>query len=78
MIVQLNEPPSSLLLVKGNVGEEECAMITQVRNVHFTKVEEFDAYFNELNSEEPSPLRRIEDSSFVIVPLRILKEFIGN
>ena len=71
MIVQLDEPYSSLLLQRGMVGKEECVMITQVRNVHFTKIEEFDAYFNEINSKGPSPLRRIEDSNFVVVPLRI-------
>jgi hypothetical protein len=77
MIVQLVEPFSSLLLQQGIVGKEECVMITQIRNVHFTKIEEFDAYFNDLNSKGPNPLRRIEDSSFVIVPLRILKELLG-
>ena len=82
MIVQLKDPPSSVLLqkrVKPDTGEEYL-MITQVNNVHFTSVAEFDAYFNDMNRGGGSPgsLRRVIDSNFVVVPAKVLKDYIEN
>jgi hypothetical protein len=79
MIVQLKDPPSSLLQrrVKPDTGEEYL-LITQVNNVHFTSIAEFDAFFNDINrgGGSPSPLRRVIDSNFVVVPALVLRDFL--
>jgi hypothetical protein len=82
MIVQVDSPPSSLLMqrrVKEETGEEYL-FITQINNVHFTKLSEFDSYFNEINkgSGSPSATRRIVDSNFVMVPMTVLRVFLEN
>jgi hypothetical protein len=82
MIVQIDYPPSSLLLqrrVKEETGEEYI-FITQINNVSFTKLSEFESYFNEINrgGDSPSATRRIVDSNFVIVPVSFLHAFLDN
>jgi hypothetical protein len=37
---------------------EEFMFITQINDVHFTKMSEFDSYFNEINKEGDSPRAR--------------------
>jgi hypothetical protein len=82
MIVQVEHPPSSLLLQRRVMEEkgEEYLFITQINNVHFTKLSEFDSYFNEVNkrSNSPSATRRIVDSNFVVVPMSVLRGFLEN
>ncbi|MDP2901164.1 MAG: hypothetical protein Q8O47_09365 [Candidatus Bathyarchaeota archaeon] len=80
MIVQLKDPPSSVLLqrrVKQDTGEE-FLLITQVNNVNFTSIAEFDAFFNDINrgGGSPGPLRRVMDSNFVVVPAKVLRDFL--
>ncbi|MCX6648351.1 MAG: hypothetical protein NTV61_03050 [Candidatus Bathyarchaeota archaeon] len=81
MIIQVESPPSSLLLQR-RVAEtgEEFIFITQINNVRFTKLSEFDSYFNEVNRGGGSPgaTRRIVDSNFVLVPLKALRGFLDN
>ena len=82
MIVQVEHPPSSLLLqrrVREEKGEEYL-FITQINNVHFTKLSEFESYFNEVNKggNSPSATRRIVDSNFVVVPMSVLRGFLEN
>lgn len=82
MIVQVEHPPSSLLLqrrVREEIGEEYL-LITQIYNVHFTKLSEFESYFNEVNKggDTPSATRRIIDSNFVVVPMDVVRGFIEN
>ena len=82
MIVQVEHPPSSLLLqrrVREETGEEYL-LITQIYNVHFTKLSEFESYFNEVNKggDTPSATRRIVDSNFVVVPMDVVRDFIEN
>jgi hypothetical protein len=80
MISQIDYPPSSLLLqrrVKEETGEEYL-IITQINNVQFTKLSEFDSYFNEINKEgsSPSATKRIVDSNFVVVPMNVVRAFL--
>ena len=82
MIVQVEYPSSSLLLqrrVREETGEEY-VFITQINNVHFTKMSEFESYFNEVNKggSSPSATRRIIDSNFVIVPISVVRNFLDN
>jgi len=82
MIVQVDSPPSSILLqrrVKEETGEEYL-FITQINNVHFTRLSEFGSYFNEVNKGggSPSATRRIVDSDFVVVPMRVVRSFLEN
>jgi hypothetical protein len=82
MIVQVEHPPSSLLLqqrVREETGEEYL-LITQIHNVHFTKLSEFESYFNEVNKggDSPTATRRIVDSNFVVVPLSVLHSFLEH
>ena len=82
MIVQVEHPLSSLLLqrrVREETGEDYL-VITQIHNVHFTKMSEFESYFNEVNKggDSPSATRRIVDSNFVIVPMDVVRSFIEN
>jgi hypothetical protein len=82
MIVQVEHPPSSLLLqkrVKEETGEEYL-FITQINNVNFTKLSEFESYFNEVNKggDSPSATRRIVDSNFVIIPLNVVRSFLEH
>lgn len=82
MIVQLRDPPSSVLLqrrVKQDTGEEYL-LITQVNNVNFTSIAEFDAFFNDINrgGSSPGPLRRVMDSNFVVLPAKVLKDFLDK
>jgi len=82
MIVQVEHPPSSILLQRRMREEtrEEYLFITQINNVHFTKLSEFESYFNEVNKEgsSPSATRRIVDSNFVVVPIGVLRGFLEN
>ena len=59
---------------------EEFMFITQINNVHFTKMSEFDSYFNEINKggDSPSATRRIVDSNFVIVPMKAVRGFLES
>ena len=82
MIVQVEHPLSSLLLqrrVREETGEEYL-LITQINNVQFTKLSEFESYFNEVNKggTSPSATRRIVDSNFVVVPLGVVRGFLEN
>jgi hypothetical protein len=82
MIVQLKDPPSSVLLqrrVKQDTGEEYL-LITQVNNVNFMSIAEFDAFFNDINrgGGSPGPLRRVMDSNFVVLPAKVLKDFLDK
>ena len=82
MIVQVEHPPSSILLQR-RVSEEtgeEYLFITQINNVHFTTLSEFESYFNEVNKggSSPSATRRIVDSNFVVVPIGVLRGFLEN
>jgi len=82
MIAQLRDPPSSVLLqhrVNHDTGEDYL-VIAQVNNVHFTSIAEFDAFFNDINrgGSSPSPLRRVMDSNFVVIPSKVLKDFLEN
>jgi hypothetical protein len=82
MIVQVKSPSSSLLLQRrvNNDTGEEFMFITQINNVHFTKMSEFDSYFNEVNKggASPSATRRIVDSNFVVVPMKAVRGFLEN
>ena len=82
MIVQVEHPLSSLLLQRRVREEtkEEYLLITQIQNVHFTKLSEFESYFNEVNKggDSPSATRRIVDSNFVIVPMGVVRGFIES
>jgi hypothetical protein len=82
MIVQVEHPPSSILLQWRMREEtrEEYLFITQINNVHFTKLSEFESYFNEVNKggSSPSATRRIVDSNFVVVPIGVLRGFLEN
>ena len=80
MIVQVDSPPSSILLqrrVKQDT-REEFLLITQINGVRYTKLSEFDSYFNEVNKggESPEAIRRIVDSNFIIVPMRVVRDFL--
>jgi hypothetical protein len=82
MIIQVEFPPSSILLqrrVNSDTGEE-FMFITQINNVHFTKMSEFDSYFNEVNKvgASPSVTRRIVDSNFVVVPIKAIRGVLEN
>ena len=82
MIVQVEHPLSSLLLqrrVREETGEEYL-LITQINNVQFTKLSEFESYFNEVNKggASPSATRRIVDSNFVVVPMGVVRGFLEN
>ena len=59
---------------------EEFMFITQINNVHFMKMSEFDSYFNEVNQggASPSATRRIVDSNFVIVPMKVIRGFLES
>jgi hypothetical protein len=59
---------------------EEYLFITQINNVHFTNLSEFESYFNEVNKggSSPSATRRIVDSNFVVVPIGVLRGFLEN
>jgi hypothetical protein len=82
MIVQVEHPPSSILLQRWMREEtrEEYLFITQINNVHFTNLSEFESYFNEVNKggSSPSATRRIVDSNFVVVPIGVLRGFLEN
>lgn len=82
MIVQVDSPPSSILLQRRVKEEtdEEYLFITQINNVHFTRLSEFGSYFNEVNKGggSPSATRRIVDSDFVVVPMRVVRSFLEN
>ena len=82
MIVQVDSPPSSILLQrrKKQDTEEEFLLITQINGVRFTKLSEFDSYFNEVNNggESPGAIRRIIDSNFIIVPMRVIRDFLAK
>ena len=54
--------------------------ITQINNVYFTKLSEFESYFNEVNKggSSPSATKRIIDSNFVIVPISVVHSFLEN
>lgn len=82
MIIQVENPPSSILFqrrVKEDTNEEYL-FITQVNNVHFTRIEEFDAYFNDVNrgGDTPNALKRLIDAHFVVVPLMQLRKFLDE
>ena len=82
MIVQVDSPPSSILLqrrVKQDT-DEEFLLITQINGARFTKLSEFDSYFNEVNKggESPGAIRRIVDSNFIMVPMRVVREFLAK
>ena len=82
MIVHIDSPPSSILLqkrVKNDTGEE-FLLITQINSVRFTKLSEFDSYFNEVNKGVGSTgvTRRIVDSNFIIVPMRVIRDFLAE
>jgi hypothetical protein len=82
MIVQVDYPTSSLLLhrrVNEKTGEEYL-FITQINNVHFTELSEFESYFNEVNKGggSPSATKRIIDSNFVVVPISVVRSFLEN
>ena len=82
MIAYVESPPSSLLIERRRSIEtgEEFVFITQINNVHYTKLSEFESYFNEVNKGggEPGPLKRIVDSNFVAVPVGVMKEFLSE
>jgi len=82
MIVHIDAPPSSILIqkrVKNDTGEE-FLLITQINGVRFTKLSEFDSYFNEVNKGVGSTgvTRRIVDSNFIIVPMRVIRDFLSE
>ena len=81
MIIQIEHPQSSLLLQR-RVEEtgEEFMMITQINNVRFTKLSEFESYFNDVSkgSGVTSATRRIVDSNFVVVPIDVVRGFLEN
>ncbi len=54
--------------------------ITQINNVHFTELSEFESYFNEVNKGggSPSATKRIIDSNFVVVPISVVRSFLEN
>jgi len=82
MIVQVESPPSSLLLQKrvNNDNGEEFIFITQINNVHYTELREIESYFNEVNKggATPSATKRIVDSNFVIVPMKAMRSFMEH
>ncbi len=80
MIAYVESPPSSVLIEKrlnSDTGED-FVLITQINNVHYTKLSEFQSYFNEINKggSTPGPMKRIVDSNFVALPLGMLRGFI--
>jgi hypothetical protein len=82
MIIQVDNPPSSILIQRRVKEEtdEDYLFITQINNVHFTKIEEFDAYFNDVNrgGDSPNAVKRLIDSHFVVVPLTQLRKFLED
>ncbi len=76
MIIQVDDPPSSVLLQRRNKDGKEYVFITQVRGVRFTQLHEFDAYFNELGKGGVSATRRVVDSNFIVLPVGPLKEYL--
>ncbi len=82
MIAYVESPPSSVLIerrLNADTGED-FALITQINNVHYTKLSEFQSYFNEINKggDTPGPMKRIVDSNFVALPLSLLHEFLNG
>jgi hypothetical protein len=76
VIIQVDDPPSSVLLQRRTKDGREYVLMTQIRGVHFTKLHEFDAYFNELGKGEVSATRRVVDSNFVILPVDPLRDYL--
>jgi len=78
MIIQVDDPPSSVLLQRHEKDGKGYVLITQVRGVRFTQLHEFDAYFNELGKGEVSATRRVVDSNFVVLPVEPLKKYLES
>ncbi len=76
MILQVDDPPSSVLLQRRCKDDKEYVLITQVRGVSFTQLHEFDAYFNELGKGGVGPTRRVIDSNFVVLPVEPLMRYL--
>ena len=78
MILQVEDPMSSILLQKTVKDGEELLLITQIRGVRYTKTSEFDAYFNELGKGTTSATRRLIDSNFVAIPAAPLRRYLES
>jgi hypothetical protein len=79
MIIQLKYPPSSVLIERRNKEDtgEEYVFITQIHNVLFTKLQEFESYMNETKKDD-NVTKKLIDSHFVIIPLNEIKRFLEN
>jgi len=79
MIIQLEYPPSSVLLERRKKEDtgEEYLFITQINNMHFTTLQEFDSYMNEIKKDD-DVMKKLIDSHFVIIPLNAIRQLLDN